>query len=114
MAPECLCEVLDLGCIESLKKADIYSFALIVWEVFNRTLSNDINAYSTGEHHHPPYYEHIQGNPPPALIRYIVCECGIRPQLPYFDVDHDVRFLEHTACYKNILVIMFVISFFNL
>ncbi len=77
MAPECLKETLNMNSIEQLKKTDIYSYALIVWELLSRfRIDNDeINE------HRPAYYEFVQGDPPIELMCDIVCMRKLRPSL---------------------------------
>lgn len=36
MAPEVLSESISMSCFESLKKADMYSFGLVLWEIARR------------------------------------------------------------------------------
>lgn len=77
MAPECLKETLNLNSIEELKKTDIYSYALILWELISRfRMGND-----DIDEHRPAYYEFVQGDPPIGLMRDIVCIRKLRPSL---------------------------------
>ncbi|CAF0932654.1 unnamed protein product [Brachionus calyciflorus] len=76
MAPECLNESLDLRSVESLKKTDIYSFSLVIWEVISRL---KIDGFINDEHR-PPFYEMVSGDPQIDVMRDIVCVKGLRPK----------------------------------
>ena len=77
MAPECLDEAINTGSIDELKRADIYSFALVIWEIVNRYGPHAAPCYE------PPYGQHVSENPGIGDMRRVVCESKIRPSLPY-------------------------------
>jgi serine/threonine protein kinase len=82
MAPECLNDRLDVGSISDLKKTDMYSFSLVIWELLSR-LELRPNDDTVGEHR-PPYWEYVEGEPCVQLMREIVCVKSIRPHLDRF------------------------------
>ncbi|PSN51061.1 Activin receptor type-1 [Blattella germanica] len=58
MSPEVLEETINTECFESYRRADIYAFGLVLWEVCRRTLSNGI-----AEDYKPPYYDLVPNDP---------------------------------------------------
>lgn len=84
MAPECLSEQINLKCIEDFKKADVYSYALIIWECLTRLRLSEMDTMVT--EHMPPYFEHIHGDPECLKMKEIVCDRNIRP-VTRFQVD---------------------------
>lgn len=78
MAPECLNDQLNVNSISDLKKTDIYSFSLIMWECLSRLrLESDQIVHE----HRPPYQEYVTGEPSVQLMRELVCFRQIRPRL---------------------------------
>lgn len=84
MSPECLNETLNLKSQECLKKSDVYSFSLVMWECLSRLRVKDIEP----EGHRPPFYEHIAGDPDIESMKHLVCAQMIRPK---------IKFLENTS-----------------
>ena len=77
MAPECLNGTVNANSIEDLKKTDLYSYGLLVWELISRLrLDKD----DTISEHVPPYSEYVSGNPSIEAMSVIVCEKLIRPK----------------------------------
>ena len=71
MAPEILNGQIQVGCIESLKRADLYAYGLVVWECARRV---------DGEYM-VPYGEFVvEGcNVEFEVMRRVVCEMKCRP-----------------------------------
>ena len=75
MAPECLDSSIDIYSIDDFKKADIYSFSLIVWETLTRLKTHGQEIFK----HQPPYSEYISGDPSIVSMREIVVDRKLRP-----------------------------------
>jgi len=81
-------EVLDFSIIEkskdieSFKRSDMYSFALVMWEILRKTRQND-NDEGSCEDFQLPYYLDVTG-PDPSFeeMRKIVCDGKNRPNIP--------------------------------
>ena len=78
MAPECLDESLNAESINDLRRTDIYSYALVIWELLSRFTFR--GEHMIGEHR-PPYYEFVSGDPSVQLMKDIVCLKKIRPHI---------------------------------
>ena len=77
MAPECLNSSINVNSIEDFKKADIYGYALVIWECLNRLkLDSDFRKTTL---HSPPYFEYVQGDPDLSIMKELVCDKNIRP-----------------------------------
>ena len=79
MAPECLNGCLNVHSIDELKFADIYSFALVIWELL-RCFKDDTED-SECEAYAPPYYEFVKAEPSIEQMKVIVCDQKIRPTI---------------------------------
>ena len=77
MAPECLAETINLECMEDFKKADVYSYALIIWECLTRLKLDEADTLVT--EHMPPYFEYVNGDPECSRMKEIVCDRKMRP-----------------------------------
>lgn len=77
MSPEVLEETINTECFESYRRADIYSFGLVLWEVCRRTLSNGI-----AEDYKPPFYDLVPNDPSFEDMKKVVCVDQQRPNLP--------------------------------
>lgn len=62
---------------ESFKRADIYSFGLVLWEVCRRVVSNGIV-----EEYKPPFYDVVPSDPSFEDMRKVVCVDQQRPSIP--------------------------------
>ena len=58
MAPEVLSGKLDVSQFENFKKADVYSFGLVIWECVRRLHFGGI-----ADEYKLPYFEHVANNP---------------------------------------------------
>jgi len=77
MAPEILSESIQVGCIESLKRADVYAYGLVVWECVRRCWSD--------EEYMVPYGEFVvEGCVEFEVVRDVVCKRKCRPEIGVF------------------------------
>lgn len=68
---------INLNCFESLRRADIYSFGLILWEVCRRTISGGIF-----EEYKIPYDDVVPSDPDFEHMKKVVVIDNYRPQIP--------------------------------
>lgn len=68
---------INLNCFESLRRADVYSFALIMWEVCRRTISGGF-----AEEYRVPYYDVVPSDPGFEDMRKVVVLDNYRPSIP--------------------------------
>lgn len=73
----CLTYRINTECFESYRRADIYAFGLVLWEVCRRTLSNGI-----AEDYKPPFYDLVPNDPSFEDMKKVVCIDQQRPNLP--------------------------------
>ncbi|ESN97289.1 hypothetical protein HELRODRAFT_114367 [Helobdella robusta] len=76
MAPEVLDESMEKGHFESFKQADMYSMALVMWELAWRC-----NAFGPVEEYQAPYYDMVGGDPSFDDMKRVVCVNGSRPHV---------------------------------
>lgn len=77
MAPECLDETINMNHFESFKRADVYSFGLVLWEIARRCSLGGIH-----EEYQLPYYDLVPSDPSLEDMRKVVCDERHRPALP--------------------------------
>ncbi|KAL9958529.1 hypothetical protein ACROYT_G035557 [Oculina patagonica] len=77
MAPEVL-DGLVYKSFESYKRADVYSFGLVLWEITRRTFTEGIRP----EQYELPYYDMVPTNPSYDEMKKIVTEQEKRPLVP--------------------------------
>ncbi|CAL1543622.1 unnamed protein product [Lymnaea stagnalis] len=77
MAPECLDETINMDHFESFKRADVYSFGLVLWEIARRCSVGGIF-----EEYQQPYYDLVPSDPSLEEMRKIVCGDKQRPAIP--------------------------------
>ncbi|KAH9498580.1 Activin receptor type-1B [Bulinus truncatus] len=77
MAPECLDETINMEHFESFKRADVYSFGLVLWEIARRCSVGGIF-----EEYQQPYYDQVPSDPSLEEMRKIVCADKQRPAIP--------------------------------
>lgn len=61
-------------------QSDIYSFALVIWEVLRKTRVNDDDEASVLEYA-LPYHTVVGSDPSFEEMKKVVCE-GLRPEIP--------------------------------
>ncbi|BFZ22027.1 hypothetical protein BsWGS_25066 [Bradybaena similaris] len=77
MAPECLDETINMNHFESFKRADVYSFGLVLWEIARRCSVGGIF-----EEYQLPYYDLVPSDPSLEDMRKVVCGDKQRPAIP--------------------------------
>ncbi|KAF7284403.1 type I BMP receptor saxophone [Rhynchophorus ferrugineus] len=77
MAPEVLDETIRMDYFDSFRRADIYAFGLVLWEICRRTISNGI-----AEECKPPFYDVVPNDPSFEDMRKVVCVDQQRPSVP--------------------------------
>lgn len=66
-----------MNCFESLLRADMYAFALILWEVSRRTIF-----VGAPEDYKIPYYDVVPSDPSFEDMKKVVCDDNNRPNIP--------------------------------
>jgi hypothetical protein len=81
MAPEILSKKIDTRFLDAFQKAEIYSLALIFWELMRSCrFEDDQTRVAVQSDYKLPYYEYLSGtDPDEILMRQIVCEQRLRP-----------------------------------
>ncbi|KAG8182734.1 hypothetical protein JTE90_026185 [Oedothorax gibbosus] len=77
MPPEILDETIDTSQFEGFKRADMYSFALVLWEIARRCIVGGIT-----EEYQLPFYNCIPSNPSFEDMKKVVCVDQMRPAIP--------------------------------
>nr|CAB3266924.1 Tgfbr-Ia [Phallusia mammillata] len=77
MPPEVLEETLNTYSFECFKQADVYSFALVLWEIARRCVCGGIV-----EEAKPPFYDVVNYDPSFEEMRKVVAVDGYRPVIP--------------------------------
>ncbi|ELT90987.1 hypothetical protein CAPTEDRAFT_109715, partial [Capitella teleta] len=77
MAPELLGESLNPECFDAFRRADVYAFGLVMWEMARR-------CYSAGivEEYRPPFFDHVPADPSFDDMKKVVCTDQQRPSIP--------------------------------
>lgn len=91
MAPEALDETLDTKSFESFKMADMYSAALVFWEMSRRCITTIRGTKSTTcEDYALPYHDVVPSDPSFDEMYNAVCVKTIRPPIPARWHDEDI------------------------
>lgn len=77
MAPEVLDETLNINHFDSFKRADVYAFGLILWEIARRC-----NIGGIYDEYQMPYYDIVQPDPSIEEMRKVICIDRQRPSIP--------------------------------
>ncbi|KAL4217080.1 TGF-beta receptor type-1 [Mactra antiquata] len=77
MAPEVLDETINMNHFESFKRADVYSFGLVLWEIARRCSSGGIY-----EDYQQPYFNMVLPDPYLEEMKKVVCIEKRRPDIP--------------------------------
>ncbi|GBM18826.1 Activin receptor type-1 [Araneus ventricosus] len=77
MAPEILDESMKINSFDSFKRADIYAFGLVLWEVCSRCITG-----GTAEAYRPPFHDCVPNNPDFEDMKKVVCIELKRPEIP--------------------------------
>jgi len=76
MSPEVLDETINTLSFESFKQADVYSYALVLWEIMRRCPTN-----GKCDQYQPPYYDVVNYDPSFEKMRVVVAHNRYRPKL---------------------------------
>ncbi|CAO1393595.1 unnamed protein product [Diamesa serratosioi] len=77
MAPEVLDETINNNHFDSFKRADVYAFGLILWEIARRcNIGNIYDEYQL------PFYDVVQPDPSIEEMKKVVCLDKQRPSIP--------------------------------
>lgn len=79
MAPEVLDETICATQFDAYKRADVYAFGLILWEIARRCYGNDVGGC---EEYQMPYFDQVPPDPTIEEMRKIVCTDMQRPNIP--------------------------------
>ncbi|GBP73307.1 hypothetical protein EVAR_52833_1 [Eumeta japonica] len=83
MAPEVLDDKLRIDDFEAFKMADVYSLALVFWEMCRRCATPAAaGGVTLVEPYALPYHEHVPADPSFEQMRAVVVERGVRPGVP--------------------------------
>ncbi|KAK3789870.1 hypothetical protein RRG08_060423 [Elysia crispata] len=77
MAPELLDETLNMEHFESFKRADVYAFGLVLWEIARRCSIGGIF-----EEYQLPYHDMVPSDPSLEEMRRVACVEKQRPAIP--------------------------------
>jgi TGF-beta receptor type-1 len=77
MAPEILAKTIDTRLLVAFQKAEMYSVALIMWELLRRVRLEGVPVIE----YKLPYYEYTPLDPDEIQMRQIVCEQKLRPPI---------------------------------
>lgn len=80
MAPEILDKSINVNNFDAHKMADMYSFALVLWEMARRCVTGD--KITIVEDYALPYYDCVPSDPSFEDMMEVVCIKKIRPQIP--------------------------------
>ncbi|XP_037928556.1 TGF-beta receptor type-1 isoform X3 [Teleopsis dalmanni] len=100
MAPEVLDESMSAQHFDSYKRADVYAFGLILWEIARRC-----NSGMMYDEYQLPYYDVVQPDPSIEEMRKVVCGDKMRPSIPNrwhtSDVLHSMAKVMKECWYPN-------------
>lgn len=85
MAPEVLDQTLNAQMFDAFKMADMYSVALVFWEMSRRTVTTamvDQKLMSQGEEYALPYQDMVPSDPSFEDMHEVVCVQNQRPVIP--------------------------------
>ncbi|KAL5286996.1 ACVR1C family protein [Megaselia abdita] len=85
MAPEVLDESINTRQFDSFKRADVYAFGLILWEIGRRC-----NMGMIFDEYQLPYYDCVQPDPTIEEMKRVVCIDKLRPSIPNRWIASDV------------------------
>ncbi|XP_070509801.1 TGF-beta receptor type-1 isoform X3 [Chironomus tepperi] len=100
MAPEVLDDTININHFDSFKRADIYAYGLILWEIARRC--NTGNMY---EDYQLPFFDVVQPDPSIEEMRKVICIDNQRPTIPnkwqVSDVLHGMSKIMKDCWYQN-------------
>jgi serine/threonine protein kinase len=80
MAPEILAKTIDMRSLISFQNAEMYSLALIIWELLRRC-KFEHNGQTYSHDYSLPYQEQVGMDPTEEIMKQVVCEQKVRPQV---------------------------------
>ena len=80
MAPEILNKTININSLYQFQNAEMYSLALIFWELLRRTKFELLNTIYIYEYK-LPYYQYLPMDPNDLQMKQIVCEQKLRPDI---------------------------------
>lgn len=80
MAPEILAKTINYKSLLQFQSAEMYSLALVFWELLRRT-DFEFASVSYSYDYKMPYYEYIQSDPDELQMKQLVCDEQIRPEI---------------------------------
>jgi len=81
MAPELLDDTMKYEWFESYKQADMYSFALILWEIGSRCVTVSCENKNEYEDYSVPYFSVTSSDPSFEEMKTLVCDQLVRPSI---------------------------------
>ncbi|XP_055692619.1 TGF-beta receptor type-1-like [Lutzomyia longipalpis] len=100
MAPEVLEDTINSNQFDSFKRADVYAFGLILWEIARRC-----NINGTYDEYQLPYFDVVQPDPTIEEMRKVVCVDNQRPNVPHRwhsnGVLHNIAKVMRECWYQN-------------
>ncbi|CAL8106614.1 unnamed protein product [Orchesella dallaii] len=82
MAPEVLDDTMKTQWFEAYKQADMYAFALVLWEIGGRCLTDAGNEKLECEDYDIPYKDCVPPDPSFEDMKKVVCDHNLRPDIP--------------------------------
>ena len=89
MAPEFLEDNVLVRSFDAYKRADVYAFGLVLWEIARRCMSGGFC-----EDYQLPFYDKVQSDPSSEEMRKVFCVERYRPSIPN-------RWTQNEVCFKN-------------
>ena len=80
MAPEILAKTIDTRSLYEFQKAEMYSLALVFWELLRRS-KFAIDDFVHVNEYKLPYFDYVPMDPEEAQMKQIVCELKHRPEI---------------------------------
>ncbi|CAH1395062.1 unnamed protein product [Nezara viridula] len=77
MAPEVLDESMNMSHFDSFKRADVYAFGLILWEIGRRC-----NVGGIYDEYQLPFFDMVPSDPTIEEMKRVVCLDRLRPSIP--------------------------------
>ncbi|KAL9707947.1 hypothetical protein quinque_011465 [Culex quinquefasciatus] len=100
MAPEVLDETINVNQFDSFKRADVYAFGLVLWEIARRC-----NVGGIYDEYQLPFYDVVQPDPTIEEMRKVVCTDRQRPSIPNrwiaSDTLHSISKVMKECWYQN-------------
>ncbi|XP_056011203.1 TGF-beta receptor type-1-like isoform X2 [Ostrea edulis] len=93
MAPEVLNDTINMNQFDSFKRADVYSFGLVLWEITRRCSVGGIV-----EDYQLPFYDIVPSDPSLEDMKKVVCDDRQRPGIPnrWQTVDLYSKYISYT------------------